>query len=257
MEFPCAGLPTIYAITPTYTRWTQKAELTRLCHTFLHVPNFFWIIVEDSEAKTDLVARFLRNCGLPYAHVNAKTDSNFKLKSSDPSWLMPRGVAQRNEGLKWIRKNVKLGTPGVLYFVDDDNTYSLRIFEEMRFTKTVSVWPVGLVGGLKFEGPLCKNGKVMSFYTAWKPERPYPIDMAGFATNIELVLEHPEAVFSNEVPRGYQESHFLSKIVTREKLEPKDCSKILVWHTRTEKPNMKQEMKLQKIGKASDPKMEV
>ena len=33
---------------------------------------------------------------------------------------------------------------GVIYFADDDNTYSLDIFEEMRSTKTVSVWPVGI-----------------------------------------------------------------------------------------------------------------
>ena len=39
----------------------------------------------------------------------------------------------------------------MIYFADDDNTYSLEIFEEMRHTQTVSVWPVGLVGGLMVE----------------------------------------------------------------------------------------------------------
>ena len=29
------SVPTIYMITPTYARPQQKAELTRLCHTFL------------------------------------------------------------------------------------------------------------------------------------------------------------------------------------------------------------------------------
>ena len=29
------SVPTIYVITPTYKRPIQKAELTRLCHTFL------------------------------------------------------------------------------------------------------------------------------------------------------------------------------------------------------------------------------
>ena len=29
------SVPTIYVITPTYYRPVQKAELTRLCHTFL------------------------------------------------------------------------------------------------------------------------------------------------------------------------------------------------------------------------------
>ena len=31
---------------------------------------------------------------------------------------------------------------------------------QMRFTKRVSVWPVGLVGYLRYESPIIKSGKV-------------------------------------------------------------------------------------------------
>ena len=254
-------LPTIYAITPTYSRLTQKADLTRIAQTLLHVPNLHWIVVEDSEEKTSLVERFLKLCGLPYTHLNVKTDENYKLKANDPNWLLPRGVEQRNSGLTWIRKNVLSSTSGVVYFLDDDNTYSLKMFEEMRSTIKGSVWPVGLSGGLKFEGPaLCKNGKVMSWYTAWKPQRPFPLDMAGFAVNLKLVLQYPSALFSNTVPRGYLESDFLKKVkLSREDVEAKanNCTEILVWHTRTEKPVLKQEIKLIKLGKPSNPLIEV
>ena len=41
----------------------------------------------------------------------------------------------------------------MVYFADDDNTYSTELFEEMRTTRKVSVWPVGLVGGLMVERP--------------------------------------------------------------------------------------------------------
>ena len=51
-------------ITPTYARWTQKADLTRLCQTLMHVPSLHWIVVEDSEEKTDLVKRLLGLCGM-------------------------------------------------------------------------------------------------------------------------------------------------------------------------------------------------
>ena len=51
------------AVTPTYARPVQKAELTRLYQTFLHVPKFHWIVVEDSPSKTDLVTNLLRNSG--------------------------------------------------------------------------------------------------------------------------------------------------------------------------------------------------
>nr|CAI63873.1 beta3-glucuronyltransferase [Ciona savignyi] len=254
-------LPTIYAITPTYKRWTQKADLTRLGQTLLHVPNFRWIVVEDSNEKTALVTNFLKFSGLQYTHLNAKTDQNYKLKSTDPNWLLPRGVAQRNKGLTWIRKNLSPHNNGILYFLDDDNTYSLRVFEEMRSTEVASVWPVGLSGGLKFEGPgKCKDGKVLEWYTAWKPERPFPIDMAGFAVNLKLLFKYSEAEYSNDAPRGYLESHFLTGLkLKRHDMEAKadNCSKVLVWHTRTEKPKMKQEEALIRQGKSSNSEMEV
>ena len=41
----------------------------------------------------------------------------------------PRGVANRNAGLKWVLQNARKG--GVLYFADDDNTYDIRIFEQV------------------------------------------------------------------------------------------------------------------------------
>ena len=75
------------------------------------------------------------------------------LFKDDPSWLKPKGVLQRNEGLFWIRENIPRSKNGVIYFADDDNTYDRDLFEVMRDTKTVSVWPVGLVGGLMVEKP--------------------------------------------------------------------------------------------------------
>lgn len=130
-----ADIPTIYAITPTYARPVQKAELIRLANTFLHVPNFHWILVEDSSVKTQLVKNFLATCGLKYTHLNVATPPEWKLKSTDPNWLKPRGVLQRNAGISWLRENSrnneKIENRGVIYFADDDNTYSLQLFEEV------------------------------------------------------------------------------------------------------------------------------
>ena len=53
------NVPVIYMITPTHSCLTQKADLTRLCHTLMHVTNLHWIVVEDSVEKTSLVTRFL------------------------------------------------------------------------------------------------------------------------------------------------------------------------------------------------------
>ena len=126
--------PTIYAITPTYTRLTQKADLTRLSQTFLHIPKFRWIVVEDSNEKTGLVARFLSNCGVTYTHLATKTRQNLQRKGDDPRWLKARGVDQRNLGLQWVREHYdKTRQRGVVYFADDDNTYDVQIFKQVRW----------------------------------------------------------------------------------------------------------------------------
>jgi hypothetical protein len=71
---------------------------------------------------------------------------NGPLSSTDKNWAKPRGVHQRNAGLHWIRDTFRKipsnQIEGVIYFADDDNTYSLELFEEMRHTK----------GGLISEG---------------------------------------------------------------------------------------------------------
>lgn len=74
-------LPVIYAITPTYARHVQKAELTRLSHLFQLVPNLFWVIVEDSEMTTPLVRNLLNRAGLSERSVllHSKTPTDFKL----------------------------------------------------------------------------------------------------------------------------------------------------------------------------------
>ena len=129
-------LPTIFAITPTYARPVQKAELVRLSQTLLHVKNFHWIVVEDSESETRLVKEFLQHSGLKYTLLNVATPKDYKLKQNDPNWLKPRGVLQRNLGIKWIRDNVDSRTnPGVVYFLDDDNTYDLKVFEEVNISR--------------------------------------------------------------------------------------------------------------------------
>lgn len=100
----------------------------------------------------------------------------------------------------------------------------------MRYTKKVSVWPVGLVGGLKWEGPICKDGSVIKFYTLWKPERPMPVDMAGFAVNVQLVIDNPSAVMDTFASRGYLESSIVSKLATREEFEPLagNCKQVIL-----------------------------
>lgn len=72
----------------------------------------------------------------------------------DPSWLKPRGVQQRNEGLRWLREDRRAeaggdNLQGVVYFADDDNTYSLQVFEEVR-NEMFSCFQKQKLEGLRF-----------------------------------------------------------------------------------------------------------
>ncbi len=156
-------MPTIYVITPTNSRAeTQLADLTRLRNSLWLVPKLFWIVVEDSPFKTKRIIEFMNECEMPSVHLNEQSSDDLILKSSEKTWAKPRGVLQRNKGLEWLRQNaLKIDPRGVVYFADDDNSYDLRLFEEMRNTKKASAWPVAFVGELMYERPVCKDGKVM------------------------------------------------------------------------------------------------
>lgn len=243
---------------------------SRLSHLFRLVPNLFWVIVEDADETTVLVRNLVNRAGLSERSVllHAKTPTDHKLTRKDPHWSKPRydklvnrsvvndltyndfrGVEQRNLALSWIRRRIKR-EPGhaIVYFMDDDNSYSVELFEEMSKIKrgAVGVFPVGLVGALAVEMPIVKENTVIGFNSMWRPERPFPIDMAGFAISCDLLEENPEAQFSYEVQKGYQESEILRHVTTREQLQPLATNRILVWHTRTEPPKMDNELKLSK-----------
>jgi len=132
------NLPTVFVITPTFTRFVQKAELTRVSQALKPVKNLHWIVVEDSVNKSKLVANFLRNSGLKYTHLNVRTPDNLRRQRHEIRRLKPRGVAQRNLGIQWLRDNIDPHrTTGVVYFADDDNTYDSRIFDEVCYQRKV------------------------------------------------------------------------------------------------------------------------
>lgn len=72
----------------------------------------------------------------------------------DPT-AMPRGVSNRRAALNWIRLNHDINdSDAVIYFGDDDNTFHLDLFKEIRTTKKISMFPVGLVGEYGVSSPI-------------------------------------------------------------------------------------------------------
>ncbi|CAG9831266.1 unnamed protein product [Diabrotica balteata] len=222
-------LAELYVITPTFKKPEQIPELVRLSQTLLLIPKLTWLVVEDGYEKNDRVEAVLkRKIGLNYRYLLAPMPEKYR----NSSYAKPKGVSNRNKGLEWIRKYAQ---NGVLYFADDDNTYDVELFHEIRKTKTVSLFPVGLVTELGLSSPIVENCKFIDFYDGWIGGRKFPVDMAGFAVSVEFLLSRPNAKMPYTA--GYEEDGFLRSLAP---FEAKDaqmlascCSEILVWHTRT------------------------
>nr|XP_053627543.1 galactosylgalactosylxylosylprotein 3-beta-glucuronosyltransferase P-like [Cherax quadricarinatus] len=172
---PGPATPKIYVITPTYRRPEQVAELTRLAQTLMLVSNLHWLVVEDAVAPTRRVLAFLDSCSVPHTYLLGTASRRYKGANK------PRGVSNRNAGLKWLKGHVK---EGIIYFADDDNTYDYRIFQE----------------------------------------------------NVQFYLKRNAPMMPYNV--GFEEDGFLKALkIKPEDIEPlaDNCTKILVWHTRTVK----------------------
>ncbi|XP_078047417.1 glucuronyltransferase P [Augochlora pura] len=223
-------LEPLYIITPTYRRPEQIPELTRMSHTLMLLENIHWLVIEDANVATSQVTRLLERTGLKFDHLTAPMPVKYKQKKG----AKPRGVSNRNRGLQWIRANA---TNGVFYFADDDNTYDIALFDEIRRTKRISMFPVGLCTKFGLSSPIIRNGKFIGFYDGWIAGRKFPVDMAGFAVNVKFLLQRPNATMPFKA--GYEEDGFLKSLAP---FEPKDiefladnCTKVLAWHTQTKK----------------------
>ena len=57
-----------------------------------------------------------------------------------------------------------------------------------------------------------KDGKVIGWDTSFAPKRPFATDMAGFAVNLQVLLESKNASFHEKCKVSHYESCFLSQL---------------------------------------------
>lgn len=101
--------------------------------------------------------------------------------------------------------SLRKGDRGVVYFADDDNTYSLELFDEIRKTKMISMFPVGLIRPAGISGPLL-NEQVRR---VWK----FAVNAIYTVIHTALESRHRlcgEQVTPPEVPRGHVGLRFLA-----------------------------------------------
>lgn len=118
------------------------------------------------------------------------------------------------------------------------------------------MWPVALVGGVKLEKPTVDaNGRLSGFDVGFAPKRPFAMDMAGFALNLQLVLQRPAGHFPldsliawNE-PAMFKSFNLSYDDVTPMGFDvktPEGLMEALVWHTRTQAADLGQEKRFRR-----------
>ncbi|GJY36606.1 probable beta-1,4-xylosyltransferase IRX9H [Tanacetum coccineum] len=124
----------LIVVTPTYNRALQAFYLNRLGYVLRLIPSpVLWIVVEMNVASTE-TANILRGMGIMYQHLVCRKNLTD---------IKDRGVHKRNTVLKHIERH-KLD--GIVYFADDDNVYSLELFETLRDVSWFDTWPVANCG---------------------------------------------------------------------------------------------------------------
>lgn len=116
----------LIVITPTYNRAMQAYFLNRLAQVLRLVqPPLLWIVVEENAASYE-TAELLRKTGVMYRHLVSQKNS---------SSVKDRGVHQRNLALEHIERH---RLDGIVYFADDDNIYTMDLFDSLREIRYIS-----------------------------------------------------------------------------------------------------------------------
>ena len=98
---------------------------------------------------------------------------------------------------------------------------------QIRKTKKVSMFPVGLVNQAGVSSPIIRDGHITGYYTGWIGNRKFPVDMAGFAFSVSHLLTCPDAKMPFIV--GKQESKFLRQLkISNADIEPlaSNCTQV-------------------------------
>ena len=234
-------ITTIYIITSTHPHYTQKLDLTSLCQTLMHVPNLVWIVVEASTVKSRVIGKVLERCLVPSVHLNVPEASS--------------SIEQRNVGLRFLT-TVLCSVErcrGVVCFGNDGTKYDVRLFNEIRKTRGVSVFTAAFSGGMLAEGPLCRDGRVDTWmFLNSSLSRVFPVSSLGLAVHTELLLQHPSIQFGTTLQGSWIEDElietaFLKHLgLAQDQLECRsDEKEVLVWNTVSEEPDVSHE-KLQR-----------
>ncbi|XVE97562.1 hypothetical protein REPUB_Repub03eG0030000 [Reevesia pubescens] len=232
----------LIVVTPTYAQPLQAYYLNRLAHTLKLVqPPLLWIVVEMT-SQSEETADILRRSSVMYRHLVCKKNLTD---------IKDRNVHQRNVALSHIETH---HLDGIVYFANEDNIYSIDLFEQMRHIRRFGTWTVAKQTWDKsraiLEGPVCNGTQVIGWHLNGLSRRfqRFHAEMSGFAFNSTILWDpkrwHRPTLEPirqlGTVKDGFQASSFIEQVVEDEsQMEGllQDCSRIMVWELSVESSN--------------------
>ncbi|KAL2517818.1 putative beta-1 [Abeliophyllum distichum] len=229
----------LIVVTPTYARPLQAYYVNRLANTLKLIPHpYLWIVVEMKSQSVE-IADLLRKTGVMYRHL---------VCSKNSTDIKDRGVHLKNVALTHIETH-RLN--GIVYFTDDDNIYSVDLFNQMRQIRRFGTWVVAKLAERErhaaFEGPICNGSQVRGWHVndMTKRLRRFHAEISGFAFNSTILWDpkrwHRPTLepirHLDTVEEGFQASTFIEQVVEDEsQMEcfPSDPQKIMVWHRKVD-----------------------
>lgn len=223
----------LIVVTPTEGGPFQAYRLNRLGHTLKLVRSpLLWIVV-DLAIQSAETADILRRNSVMYRHLVC---TNNLTEAKD------KRVHQRNAALSHIEKH---RLDGIVFFADDDNIYSVDLFEEMRKIWRFGTWVVARLmerTDAILEGPVCNETQVIGWHIHGRVRRfrRFHAEMPGFAFNSTILWDtkkwHRPTIepirHVDVINVGDQASFFMAQMVEEEsQMEclQQNSSKVLVW----------------------------
>ncbi|KAL4302786.1 hypothetical protein GQ457_10G017910 [Hibiscus cannabinus] len=232
----------LIVITPTHARPLQAYYLNRLAYALkLAQPPLLWIVVEMT-SQSEETADILRKSSVMYRHLVCKKNQTD---------IKDRNVHQRNVALSHIETH---HLDGIVYFANEENIYSIDLFEQMRHIRRFGTWTVAKKtwdnSRVILEGPVCNGTQVIGWHLNGQSKRfrRFHAEMPGFAFNSTILWDpkrwHRPTLEQirqlDTVKDGFQSSSIIERVVEDEsQMEglPLDCSRIMVWELNIEASN--------------------
>ncbi|XP_047328059.1 probable beta-1,4-xylosyltransferase IRX9H [Impatiens glandulifera] len=234
----------LIVVTPTDSGPFQAYRLNRLGLTLKLVRSpLLWIVVDlSSQSAETETADILRRNSVMYRHLVCTNNNLTEAKD--------KRVHQRNTALSHIEKH---RLDGIVYFADEENIYSVDLFEDMRKILRFGTWTVARLmerTDAILEGPVCNETRVIGWHVHGRVRRfrRFHSEMPGFAFNSTILWDtnrwHRPTIepirHVDVVNVGDQASFFIAQVVEDEsQMEclQQNSSKVLVWQHHSESSN--------------------